>query len=214
VALFDIFSPILNAIKRALGPFGRLFDLLGKFWDRLSKLFSKVTELVSLIRGEIAAWRSFKEDIPFKTGVINLPKAVEQTRAIIDEIVRARDAIVDLVEQIKNKFEAETGGNPAEEAEQAVKDIEESGLRDILSKFPRLLKGAEKALGFIALVADAAESILDAIDDLITIIKTIRDLREEIEHGATVFLQQKNSRKMLKLQDGGAIKIRVGKLHS
>jgi phage-related minor tail protein len=212
VALFDLFNPILTAIKNALGPFGKLFDLLGKFWRRITHLFEKINTLVELIQHEISAWRNFKEDIAYRTGVINIPIAVEKTRELIDEIVRARDAIVDLWNQIRDKFQ--TGGNPAEEAEQAIKDIESSGFRDILSKFPRLLKGAEKILGFIAVVTDALETILDALDDLISIVKALRDVREEVEHGATVFLQQKNKRRSLALADGGSIKVRLGNLHS
>jgi len=212
VALGDLFNPILSAIKRALGPFGRLFDLLGKFWRRITHLFEKIQELVNLIRTEIIAWRNFKEDIAYRTGVINIPKAVEKTSDLIREIASARDAVIDLVQQIRDKFA--TGGNPAEEAEQAIKDIEASGLRDILSKFPRLLKGAEKVLGFVAIVTDALETILDALDDLIRIVKAIRDIRDEVEHGATIFLQQKNKRKSLALVDGGSIKVRLGNLHS
>jgi phage-related minor tail protein len=213
VALGDLFNPILAAIKRALGPFGKLFDLLGKFWDRLKKLPGRIDELVRLIRTEITEWRNFKEDIAFRTGVINIPKAVEKTRQLIEEVVNARDAVIDLFNQIKEKLQT-TGGNPAQEAEDAIKDIESSGLRDILSKFPRLLKGAEKILGFIAVITDALETILDALDDLIKIVKAIRDLREEIEHGATIFLQQKNPRKALALKEGGSIKVRLGNLHS
>jgi len=213
VALGDLFNPLLSAIKSALGPFGKLFDLLGKFWTRLNKLPGRIQELVDLIRTEIREWRNFKEDIAYRTGVINIPKAVEKTRQLIDEVVSARDAIIDLFNKIKEKLQT-TGGNPAEEAEEAVKDIEQSGFREIFSKFPRLLKGAEKVLGFVAIITDALETILDALDDLIKIVKTIRDLREEIEHGATIFLQQKNPRKALQLKDGGSIKVRLGNLHS
>jgi phage-related minor tail protein len=212
VALSDLFNPILSAIKRALGPFGRLFDLLGKFWQRITHLFERIQELVELVETEIREWRNFKEDIAYRTGVINIPKAVEKTRELIDEIARARDAVVDLWLTIRDKFQ--TGGNPTEEAEQAIKDIEASGLRDILSKFPRLLKGAEKVIGFVAIVTDALETILDALDDIIRIVKAIRDIREEVEHGRTIFLQQKNPRRALALKAGGSIKVRLGNLHS
>jgi hypothetical protein len=84
----------------------------------------------------------------------------------------------------------------------------------LLEKFPRLAKGLEKVLGFVALLADALESISSGIDDLQAILDTITAIREEVETGSTVFLQQKNSRKSLALRDGGSIKIRVGNLHS
>jgi len=211
VALGDIFNPLLAAIKRALGPFGKLFDLLSKFWTRITKLWTNLNKLVVSITTEISEWKRFKEDIRYRTRVISIPAAVEKTRAFIEQIVAARDAIFDLWDILKSKFEGTA--NPTEEAEQAIKDIEASGLHDILTKFPRLLKGAEKVLGFVAIVADALESIVDAIDDLQRIVDVLRSIREEVEHGSTVFLSQSNRRKTLKLKDGGTIKIRVGNLH-
>jgi phage-related minor tail protein len=211
VALGDIFNPLLAAIKRALGPFGKLFDLLSKFWSRITKLWTNLNKLVVSITTEISEWKRFKEDIRYRTRVISIPAAVEKTRDFIDQIVLARDAIFDLWNILKSKFEGTT--NPTEEAEEAIKDIEQSGLHDILSKFPRLVKGAEKILGFIAIVADALESILDAIDDLQRIVDVLKSIREEVEHGSTVFLSQSNRRKTLKLADGGTIKVRLGNLH-
>ena len=211
MALGDIFNPLLAAIKRALGPFGKLFDLLSKFWTRITKLWTNLNKLVVSITTEISEWKRFKEDIRYRTRVISIPAAVEKTRAFIEQIVAARDAIFDLWDILKSKFEGTA--NPTEEAEQAIKDIEASGLHDILTKFPRLLKGAEKVLGFVAIVADALESIVDAIDDLQRIVDVLRSIREEVEHGSTVFLSQSNRRKTLKLKDGGTIKIRVGNLH-
>jgi phage-related minor tail protein len=211
VAFGDIFNPLLAAIKRALGPFGKLFDLLSKFWTRITRLWTNLNKLVTSITTEIQEWKRFKEDIRYRTRVISIPAAVEKTRAFIEQIVAARDAIFDLWDILKSKFEGTA--NPTEEAEQAIKDIEASGLHDILSKFPRLLKGAEKVLGFISIVADALESILDAIDDLQRIVDVLKSIREEVEHGSTVFLSQSNKRRTLKLADGGSIKIRVGNLH-
>jgi phage-related minor tail protein len=211
VALGDIFNPLLAAIKRALGPFGKLFDLLSKFWTRITHVWTNLNKLVMSITTEISEWKRFKEDIRYRTRVISIPAAVEKTRAFIEQIVAARDAIFDLWDILKSKFEGTA--NPTEEAEQAIKDIEASGLHDILSKFPRLLKGAEKVLGFIAIVADALESIIDAIDDLQRIVDVLKSIREEVEHGSTVFLSQSNRRKTLRLADGGTIKVRLGNLH-
>lgn len=212
MALFDqLFKPLLDAIKKALGPFGRLFDLLSKFWTKLSTFIPKTTRLVQGIIAEVAAWRQFKEDIRYRTSVINIPAAVEATRSLIEQIARARDAIVDLWNELKGKLEP--AGNPTEEAEQAIQDIENAGFRDILQKFPKLLKGAEKVLGFVAIIADALESLISAVDDLQAILDVISSLREEVEHGSTVFLQQKNKRRVVTLEDGTKMRIRVGSLH-
>jgi phage-related minor tail protein len=212
VALIDLFNPLLDAVKRALGPFGKLFDLIGKFWTNLTSLGSRVQRLYLSILAEIQAWRTFKEDISFRTRVINVKSAIEKTGEFIDQFKAAWSAVKDLVQNLKGKFE--TAGDPVGDAKAAVDDIEASGFKGILEKFPKLAKGLEKVLGFVALLADALESISSGIDDLQAILDTITALREEIETGSTVFLQQKNARRYVKLKDGGSIKIRVGNLHA
>jgi hypothetical protein len=216
VALSDIISrlvdPILDKIKEALGPFGKIFELLGKFWTNLTHLFTDIQNLVDSILFEIQAWRSFKESLSFRTRVINVKSAIEKTEEFWREIVRAKDAVIDLWKQLRGKLE--TTGNPAEEAEEAIADIEGSGFKTILEKFPKLLKGAEKVLGFVAIVADALESIISAVADLQAIVNVLKDIREEIETGATIFLSQKNARRTVTLTDGTTMKIRTGNLHS
>lgn len=210
--LLRLLQPLIDKLKEALGPFGKIFAIVNKFWTRLTSLRQNVQKLVDTILGEIRAWKGFKEDIAFRTRVINLPKAIDKTKEFIDQLRSAWDAVIELWTDLKGKLEF--GGNPTEEAEAAIKDLEASGFKDILSKFPRLLKGAEKVLGFVAIVADALSSILAAIDDLQRIADAVKALREEIETGSTVFLNNRNPRKTIKLADGGSMKIRVGNLHS
>ena len=214
MALLDLFNPLLNGIKTLLGPFGRAFDLIRHLWQNLTDGFEKGKELAGLVRGEIDAWRHFREDINFRTGVVSLPAAVQATKDLVAGVVEAWHAAVDLFGKVKGKLTESAGPNPTEEAEQALKDIESSGFKSILKQFPKFAKGLEKALGFVAILVDTLDNLLDAIDDLLAIVNALKDLREEIETGKTIFLQQKNARKTLKLKDGGSIKIRVGNLHS
>lgn len=213
MALFDsLLNPILDAVKRLLGPFGKLFDLLSHFWTNVKNLTGDTKTLVQSVITEVDAWRNFKENTSFKNRLVSLPIAYEQTKEFILQIPEAWRAIVDLVNNIKGKFDA--GGNPTEEAEQAVADIEKSGFSGILKQFPKFAKGFEKVLGFVALAADALESIISGIHDLQTIVDTLRGIREEVEDQSTIFLKQNNPRRLVKLADGGTIKIRVGNLHS
>jgi len=215
VALTDIISrlldPILQKVKDALGPFGKIFDLLGKFWTNLTHLFTDIQTLVDSVLFEISAWKTFKQSLSFRTKVISVPFAIDKTQAFIDQIVAAKDAVIDLWKQLRSKVGS--GGNPTEEAEEAIADIEQSGFKNILEKFPKLLKGAEKVLGFVALIADALESIISAVADLQAIVNVLKSIREEVEFGATVFLPQTNKRKTVRLADGSTMKVRVGKLH-
>jgi len=211
VALSDLFNPLLEAIKRALGPFGKLFDLLGRFWTNLQTLGSRVQQFITSIIAEINAWKNFRENISFRTRVINVKSAIEKSEEFVQQLSAGWTAIKELVTQIKSKFQ--TAGDPVGDAKAAIDDIEASGFRGIIQKFPRLVKGVERVLGWVALIADTLETISSSIDDLQQILDTISAIREEIETGSTIFLQQSNQRKTLKLDDGTPIKIRVGSLH-
>jgi hypothetical protein len=213
MALLDaLLKPVFDEIAKLLAPFSKLFDLLTHFWTNIKNLFSDAQNLVQSVIAEVNAWRNFKENISFKTRLVSLPIAYDATKEFILSIPAAWHAIVDIVNQIKGKLE--TGGNPTEEAENALKDIEEGGFKGILKQFPKFAKGLEKVLGFISLVADALESIISGIHDLQTIVDTLKGIREEIESADTVFLKQTNPRRIVKLEDGSTIKIRVGHLHS
>jgi uncharacterized phage infection (PIP) family protein YhgE len=207
-----LLSPIVEALKKAFAPFGKMLDLIGKFWTNLQTLGSRVQHLYQSILAEILAWRSFKEDISFRTRVINVKSAIDKTQDFIDQLKLAWGAVKELIQNLKGKFE--TAGDPVGDAKAAVDDIEASGFKGLLEKFPKLARGLEKVLGFVALLADALESISSGIDDLQAILDTITAIREEIETGSTIFLQQRNARKTVKLADGSSIKIRVGNLHS
>jgi hypothetical protein len=214
VALADLLHPLLSFLEPLLGPLRKAFALITHLWRNVTDGITKGTALAQLIISEIAAWRNFKQDISYRTGVISVPKAIEQTKEFIAGLIDAWHSIVDLFSKLKGKITESGGGNPTEEAEQAVADIENSGFKGILKQFPKLAKGLEKALGFVALLADALDTILGAIDDLTAIVNALKSIREEVEHGKTVFLQQKNPRKIVQLRKGGSIKIRVGNLHS
>ena len=203
---------ILDRIKRALGPFGKLIDLVKRLFTGFRDTFTKGVQLGTDIVTEFNEWKNFKEAIPVRTGVINLPRAIEKSQELLDQIKSAWASIVDLAKQLQKQAQGQTE-SPTEEAEQAVKDIESSGVKTLLEKFPKLARGLEKLLGFVAIIVGALESIQSAIDDLSNILAAVRGIREEIETGSTIFLSQKNPRKTVTLDDGSTLKIRVGNLH-
>jgi hypothetical protein len=104
--------------------------------------------------------------------------------------------------------------SPVTEAEDALKAVEEGGFKDILAKFPKLAKSLEKIFGFVALVIQILEAWVSAVDDLTKIVNVLKDIREEIETGATIFLSQKNKRKRVTTKDGEVLNLRLGNLHS
>lgn len=208
-----VLTPIVDAIKKALGPFGKVFDLISKFFTGFRDSFNKGVALSVAIINEIHEWRNFKENIHVKQRVVNLPIAIDKSQELLQKIIDAWHAIVDLAKEIQKQAKGQTE-DPTAEAEEAVSDIESSGVKTLLEKFPKLAKGLEKLLGFLAVAVGVLESIQNAIDDLTKIVAAITGIREEIETGSTVFLQQNNPRKTVQLADGTSMKIRVGNLHS
>jgi hypothetical protein len=213
VALFDqLLQPIIDRLKQVFAPFGKLIDFVSHFWTSITGLGGKIRDLINLVVSEVNEWKNFKENIAFRTRVINVKSAIEHVQEFIQQIADAWRAIQELVQQLKSKFEVT--GDPAQEAREAIDDIEKSGFRTIFEKFPKLLKGLEKVLGFVAIILDAIESIVVAVDDLTTIVNALKTLREDIETGGPLFLKQSNTRRTVTLEDGTKMKIRVGSLHS
>jgi hypothetical protein len=213
VGLLDrLLEPIIAKIKEVFAPFGKLIDFVAHFWTSITGLGGKIRDLINLVISEVNEWKNFKENIAFRTRVINVKSAIEHVQEFIQQIAAAWRAIQELVQQLKSKFE--TTGDPAQEAREAIDDIENSGFRTIFEKFPKLLRGLEKVLGFVAIVLDALESIITAVDDLTTIVNALKTLREDIETGGPLFLKQSNTRRTVTLEDGTKMKIRVGSLHS
>jgi hypothetical protein len=213
VALLDtLIQPLLDKLKTVFAPFGKLIDFVSHFWTSVTSLGGKIRDLINLVLSEVNEWKNFKENIAFRTKVVNVKSAIEHIQDFWQQIVAAWAAIQELVQQLKSKFE--TTGDPAQEAREAIDDIESSGFKAIFEKFPKLLKGLEKVLGFVAIILDALESIIVAVDDLTTIVNALKTIREDIETGGPLFLKQTNARRTIRLQDGTSMKIRVGNLHS
>jgi len=206
-----ILGPIFDKIKALLGPFGQLLDKLKETYDKLIHVFDAGQKLTDSVIAEIDGWKNFKSDLRFSQRVIQIERAVQKTKDLIEGIPESWRAIVDIFKTIKSQLTSES--NPIEDAEAATEDIESSGVKTLLEKFPRLAKGLEKVLGALALVLTALEAIADTIHDLQTIVDELKAIRLEIEKLDTIFLSQSNKRKVLRLSNGSTIRVRVGKLH-
>jgi hypothetical protein len=211
MALFSIdLGALFDLIKKLLGPFGKVLDAGKQLYDHVVGILDAAEKLKDSIIGEITAWKTFKQDIRLRQRVVNLESAIEKTRDLIEGIPEAWRSIQDLVKQFKKQVSSE---NPVEDTEAIVEDIESGGIKDVLAKFPRLAKVFEKLLGVLAILLQAAEAIANGIDDVQQIVDEFKRLRLEVERLDTIFLQQANKRKTLRLADGSKIKIRVGNLH-
>jgi len=217
VALLDSItggiSKLLSELWNKLVP-NSVKTLVSKIIDgvqHISTIFTRLDQLFNSVRSEISAWKNFREDIKFKSRVINVPKAYEGIVDFIQQLKDSANAVRDLVSKFKEKIGQE---NPVEEAEAVEADLEEGGAESLLKQFPKLAKGLERLAGVVTLVVDALSTISDALDDLQQIVDEITRIREEIESAESIFLQQGNSRRSVPLREGGSTSWRIGSLHA
>jgi hypothetical protein len=211
MGLFDsLLNQLLAKLKVFLGPLGKVWDKLVEAWTHITHIASDSAKLITTITSEVSAWKNFKQDIRFKQRVVNLESAYQKTRDLITGAVDAWHAVLDLAKQFKEDLFTEQ----APEAGELLADVEEGGTKTIVDLFPKLGKAAEKILGVLGALVVALEQAVNLIADLQTIVDELKRIRLEIEKLDTIFLQQDNKRKYLKLANGKTIKIRLGKLHS
>jgi hypothetical protein len=168
-------------------------DLGKKIIEHFTGVFKAAVDLFNSAQSEFEAWKHFKEDIRFKQRVIVVEQALKKVKDFTDELISAWKEILSLIKNAGVKLE--TGG--AAEIAEAATGI---GL-------PIAIVNA------IVLIIEILDTVRNLIDTAQNIVNVVKDVREFLQ-GDFLFLQQKNTRKVLKLESGGSIKIRVGNLHS
>jgi hypothetical protein len=185
---------LFNFLLKKFPALKKLLDLGQKLIQHFTGVFDAGVHLFNSFQGEVQAFKNFREDFRLKSRVVNVERAITKIRDLVQGLFDAWRSIVSLFKGLS--FKLETGG-AAEVAEAA------TGIG--------LPIAVVNALVIIVEVLDTVRNIIDSFQ---TVIDEITRLREFIETGDTIFLQQRNSRKLLKLANGKTIKIRVGKLHS
>jgi hypothetical protein len=185
-------------------------------FSALVEVIPETIALVRLIYSEVLAWKSFRQGINFKSGVINLHSSQEFLQETVDDLISGWNGLVSLftsgfklsVKPFQDAIEA--GGELAD----LLESFGKFGLKDFITKFGETIeKAGGKILEVIAIAEAIAEKLLEVVRQLNAIVVAVQDVREAIQTGEGLFLQQKNARKIVELQDGGRIKIRLGKLH-
>jgi hypothetical protein len=171
----------------------QLFDLGKKIISHFTGVFQAGVDLFNSAQSEFESWKHFKEDVRFKQRVIVVEQALKKVKQFTDELISAWKEILSLIKSAGVKLE--TGG--AAEIAEAATGI---GL-------PIAIVNA------IVIVVEVLDTIRNLIDTAQNIVNVIKDVREFLQ-GDFLFLQQRNTRKVLKLESGGSIKVRVGNLHS
>jgi hypothetical protein len=184
-----------SGIKTLLSDLGKVIKNIVTVFTKAKDIFSNVQQLFDSVKDEVNGWKNFRQGIHLKQRVINLESAIQKTRDLIQGIPDSWHAILDILSNIKSAFAKDV----AAEEGAALLAVETAGLSEIVV-----------ALTIIFQVLSFIESI---ISDFQTIVDELKRLRLEIEKLDTVFLQQDNKRKYIKLENGKTIRIRLGKLH-
>ena len=219
--LDNLENRLLDAIKRLfspiISPLTKLWKVIKSFCSALIDVIPDTISLVRLIISEVQAWKSFRQGINFKTGVINLQSAKKRIEQLIQEIVQGWNSLKDLFTDgfklpIKSVNEM---ADAAQEVATAFEDFfGKFGLTEFLQRLgPTLEKAGGKVLEVLALLEATAEAALRVVHQINDIVTALKDIRETFQTGEGLFLSQKNSRKVVQLADGGSVRFRVGNLH-
>jgi len=190
-----LFSNIGSFFKHAGGDLVNLVKNIITTFTKVKDLFKQVQTLIQSGKDEIDGWKHFKEDIRLKSRVVNLEMAFKKTRDLVEGVPASWRAVIDLFSQIKSALAKDV----AAEEGAALLAVETAGLSEVAV-----------AISIIYQVLSFVESV---VSDLQTILDEAKRLRLEVEKLDSVFLQQGNKRKTLKLENGSTIKVRTGKLH-
>jgi len=172
----------------------KLLDLAQKVIGHFTGVVDAGVKLFNSFNSEVQAWKNFREDFRLRSRVVNIERAITKTRELVQGLFAAWRAIISLFKGLSLKLE--TGG--AAEIAEAATGI---GL-------PIAIVNA------IVIMVEVLDTIRNLIDSAQTVIDEITRIRDFIESADTIFLQQHNKRKVLKLANGKTIKIRVGGLHA
>ncbi len=186
---------LVKVLKGALKDAVSLFKNILTTFQKATTLVSDASHLFDSVVGEIDGWKHFKQDLRLKSRVINLEKAIQKTKDLIEGIPASWRAVLDLFSQIKKAVAKDV----AAEEGAALLAVETAGLSEVATA--------------VAILYQVLSFATDTIADLQTIVDELKRLRLEVEKLDTIFLQQDNKRKNLKLANGKVIRIRVGRLH-
>jgi len=189
LGLDQLFELVLNKFPAIR----QLLDLGQKIIEHFTGVFQAGVDLFNSAQTEFEAWKHFKEDVRFRQRVIQVERALDKAQEFFTAIITAWKEILSLIKSAGVKLE--TGG-AAEVAEAA------TGIG--------LPIAIVNAIVIVVEVLDTIRNLIDTAQNVVTVVTDLRNLLE----GDLIFLQQRNPRKIEKLQDGTSIKIRVGKLHA
>ena len=174
--------------------FGDITNIILGVSGILSQLDALVLDSRTLsenVRSEVRKIKAFKFDPKWKNRVINVPKAIDQTRDLVAEI---SSSVSDGLHAFKSNVQAIRG------AVAAIGELKpEKGGGGVL----KVLQDITDIKNFVGEVDALIKSLASFVD-------VLRKVTDELSSAETLFLQQGNSRKVVSEKST----IRIGNLHS
>jgi hypothetical protein len=166
--------------------------------EKITSIAKNIRRLATSFQVEARRVKNFKIDIKWKSRVINVPRAVDNFKSLIDELTHGiHDKILTL----------ETPFLDFAAAVHLAPPPPDPGVSRIASSFTELEN-------FITALNILVGDIDTAIENALALGALFDRVLQDIQHLEDLFLQQHNSRKIERLADGGSIKIRVGQLET
>jgi hypothetical protein len=183
---------LFDLILRKFPAIQKLLDLAKKIIGHFTGVFDAAKHLFDSAHDEFQSWKHFKEDIRFRQRVIVVEQALKHLDEFIQKVISAWKEILSLIKSASVKLE--TGG-AAEVAEAA------TGIG--------LPIAIVNAIVIVVEVLDTIRNLIDTAQDIVDVVTGVRQFLQ----GDFLFLKQTNKRRVMQLDDGSSIKIRVGSLH-
>jgi hypothetical protein len=198
-----------------VGPVSRLITSIRQTIDTATHIFDVVKETVDDAIAIYEEVKNFELKPHWKIRALSAPEAIDHIKELAQAPTKIFIAVKDLVGRIRDSFRAFK--TPLAEAEAAA--VEAGALEgNIFKLFPRLAslvgRAITRILGFAALIVQLVIDVDNAVADIHTIVRGLRGIITSLNHLDVVFLQQNNKRRIVRLEDGSTMKIRLGKLHS
>jgi methyl-accepting chemotaxis protein len=163
--------------------------------DRIEAIAKDLKRLGASLQVEAKRVKDFKIDIHWKSRVINVPKAIEQIKQLIHDLTTGLKEKVQTIEQPFVTFAhdlkliAETPPDPNVSA---------------------LARGINEVQTFVTQLNILVGEVAAAIQGSLALTELFDRVLQDLQHLEDLFLTQKAPRKILKLADGGTLKIREG----
>jgi hypothetical protein len=194
-------STLIVSIKQTINTAIHIFDVMQEIVDNVVDTYNEI--------------KNFDINPNWKVRALSAPEAIDNVKDLIKVPTKLFIAVKDLVSRVKNSVN--TFSNPAAEAEAAMAEAGglESGLLRLLPRLANLIgKALARLLALAGLIVQVVLDVDNAIADIATISRELKTTVQSLNKLDVVFLKQSNSRRTVKLLDGGSMRIRVGKLHS